>query len=690
MKRKLSDRFIGVKTKLISAFLITILPVVLLGVISYNTSGRAIKALAADSTIQTMEQTNKYMELLLADVENTTFQLLLNNQVRQFMDRSSLKLAYDDEEAVRSEIRELFKSTKKNNAFISDIFLLSSSGQSISTDGYAAGQIDMSAIGGSSFMQKAEKLNGEIVWLGSHPELDAYRVKNRQDYSFFAARTIKITSSKNTAGVLVIDINRDSIESLLANIKLGGSGEVHLISPDNRDISVMNGRLQDDGGNGVAGQPFFKKIKNGTELKGSSYVGYRNTSFLAAYTRLGTTGYILLGLQPEAELNSASRDIAYVTLLLVVLAVLAAVALGLSIAGGMGSQIRKIMHSADRAAMGDLTVTTDSDRRDELGILARSIGKMISEMRQLIGQALSLTGKLVGSVALVSDTSGRISHISGDISNIVIQIADGANSQASDTEAATVKISELAEKINEVSESTEKIKALSAESLKLVENGLQSMENLDLKAKKTTEITVAVIEDIHALNDYSKNIGKIVRTINAIADQTNLLALNAAIEAARAGKSGLGFSVVAEEIRKLADMSVSATGEIDGIIKALIDRITRASGAAGSVESQLRLQNKALTDAISDFDRLSEHISVFACEAGDIKAKTFEMQQHKDAVIGTVHDITSISQEIAASTQEVAASVHDQTQLIGQLAANVAELDSASRDLSDSVNRFKL
>lgn len=312
---------------------------------------------------------------------------------------------------------------------------------------------------------------------------------------------------------------------------------------------------------------------------------------------------------PESDLNSASRGIAYVTLLLVSLAALAAIILAMSIAAGMGSQIRKMMHSAERAAKGDLTVTTDSHRKDELGILARSIAKMTNEMKQLIGQASGLTRKVVGSVVLVSVTTGRISHISNEISNVVRQIADGANSQASDTETATTKIGELAVRINNVSKSTEKIEALSAESLKLSDNGLQSMKNLDSRTKKTTEITGAVIEDIHVLNDYSKNI---------------------------------------------------------------------------------KLQNQALADTISAFVRLSDLMSVFAGEAVDIKTKTFEMQQHKDDVIKTIHEISSISQEIAASTQEVAASIDDQTQLIGQLSADVGELDEASKNLSDSVNRFKL
>lgn len=132
MKIKRANNFISVKTKLIMAFMITIIPVILLGVISYNTSGKAIKSLAADSTIQTMEQTNKYMELLLTDIENTTFQLL---------------------------------------------------------------------------------------------------------------------------------IRLDSIESLLSNIKLGGRGEIHLVSPDDRDISAINGKLQDiSNSHGFIDQSFFKKI----------------------------------------------------------------------------------------------------------------------------------------------------------------------------------------------------------------------------------------------------------------------------------------------------------------------------------------------------------------------------------------------------------------------------------------------
>lgn len=686
MKISTETGYISVRTKLIAAFMLTIIPIILLGAISASKSADAIKKTTADATIQTMEQTNKYLDLLLWDIENTSLQIVQNSTFVNLSgntDASSTNSRNDS-------IQNLLDNVKKSSPFISDILLMTASGQVFSTGGYSTGVMSPDTFKNSNFYQKAERVNGGTIWLGSHPELDKFSSNQESQYSMFAARLVKNEQAGETGSLILIDVKLDAIKDLLENIKLGSGGEVHLVGPDGRDISVFSEGEAAAGIVQLDKMPFYKKIKNGKALNGSDYINYSNSNYLMTYSRLGTTGYVLIGLLPDSTLYSASRSIAVFTIILVLFAVLAAIVLGLLIAFSMGRVLKLVTVSANRAAEGDLTVVIHSERKDEFGILAHSISKMISDMRQLIGVANSFTNRVLTSVGIVTDTVTHVSAVSNEVSHVVRQIAEGANTQSLVTENVTSKVMDLASKIKAVTESTGKIEELSNQSIVLAKNGSASIRTLSAESSMVADVTGVMISDIHLLRGYSKDIDKLVKAINSIADQTNLLALNAAIEAARAGEAGLGFSVVAEEIRKLADMSVASTREAVSIIKLVNGKISDTSRNASSAENMLKVQNDALSDTISAFDRVSTIMNVFNEEVNDIRTKASDMERHKEDAIKAISEISAISQETAASTEELSASIDDQNSRINQLAGYINELDKASGNLSESLGRFRI
>ncbi len=685
MKIRTGTGYLSVRSKLIGAFMLTIIPIILLGAISASKSADAIKKITADAAIQTMDQTNKYLDLLLWHIDNTSQQII---QSRAFVDLSGNTGANGNSTI---EILNELRNVKKSSEFISDILVITASGQVISTGGYSTLGMGLDMFKGSNFYKKTERVNGGIVWLGSHPELDKFNKNKESQYSLFATRLIKNESTGDTESLILIDIKQSFIKDLLQNIKLGSGGEVHFISPDGRDISAFS-----ESGRGTAEvvqldkMTFYKKIKNGTTLNGSEYINYLSSNYLMTYSRLGTTGYILIGLLPESTLYSASRSIAAFTVVLVLTAALAAIVLGLLIAFSMGKILKQVTVSANQAAKGDLTVEIHSERKDEFGILAHSISKMIYDMRQLIGSATNFTRKVLSSVGIVTDTVTHVSAVSNEISQVVRQIADGANTQSSGTDAVTNKILDLASKIKAVTDSTEKIEVLSNQSLVLTKSGSDSIRTLSAESGIAADVTGIMISDIHLLSGYSKDIDKLVKAISSIADQTNLLALNAAIEAAHAGEAGLGFSVIAEEIRKLADMSVTSTREADNIIKLVNGKIADTSINASAAENMLKVQNNALTETISAFDSVSTIMNKFNEEVNDIRTKASDMEQHKEDAIKAISEISAISQEIAASTEELSASIDDQNSRINELASYINELDKTSGDLSESLGRFSI
>jgi methyl-accepting chemotaxis protein len=315
---------------------------------------------------------------------------------------------------------------------------------------------------------------------------------------------------------------------------------------------------------------------------------------------------------------------------------------------------------------------------------------MIANMRDLIEQASGVAGKVTGSTDVVSSTSQQVSNISKEITRAIQEIASGASAQASDAEQGVRKISILDEKINDVINSAKLIDELTGNTKTLTENGLSTIEDLDVKAGRTTDITREIIEDIKNMEVHSKSIGKIIKVISGIADQTNLLSLNAAIEAARAGEAGKGFAVVADEVRKLAELSMESAREISNIIKTTQDQTARTADKASDAEAILKSQNEAVQKTLEIFRNIMGSMENLSAHVEHIMSGVVEMEENKTQAINSIQNISAVSQETAASTEEVTASTEEQLSLIEELSRFAEELRISSQELHEAIARFRL
>ena len=182
-------------------------------------------------------------------------------------------------------------------------------------------------------------------------------------------------------GLLVIDIKPGVITNLMSSINLDDNQKIFLVSPDGRVISDKGdmGKTSD-----LIAQDFFKTIIAGTESKGSDNISFEGINYLMTYYKVSNTGYTLLGLIPESALNAAARQVILTTVIMIILAALIAFGTGMFMANSMSRTINRIINASGNAASGDLSVSINSRRQDELGTLAISINEMISNMRGII------------------------------------------------------------------------------------------------------------------------------------------------------------------------------------------------------------------------------------------------------------------------------------------------------------------
>lgn len=682
--------FYSIRVKLIAAFMVTVIPIIILGSVSYNKAANALKSSSTRSTIQTMEQANKYLDLLLSNIDTISMQFFTNSDLQKYLSSESGDDNVYELLTLRRNVEQFLASTM-NGKLISNIVILANKDRSLTTSGYSVYDFNLDSIKDSPLYKKVVDAGGKLVWVGRHPELDAKSTKKQIDYSISAVRPIKSMSTHELLGILFIDIKLDTVEKILQDIKLGNAGELHLISHDGRSISPsLDNKSNANENTELTSQPFYKAIAEADKESGSATVNYKDKKYLMTYCRLGSTGYVLVGLLPTSELLAAAGDISFWTLVLVCIAGLFAILLGLFIAMGMGNTISQVIGAAGRAASGDLTVNPATRRRDEFGALTKSISAMISNMRQLIEQVKTTAQKVDDSAVTVSATSQQVSAVSHEISRAIQEISQGASAQASDAEQSVLKMGQLANKINNVSINAKAIENVSKDTMNLTRRGLSTIEDLDIKARETTNITGGILSDIQALDAHSKSIGKIVRVIGGIADQTNLLALNAAIEAARAGEMGRGFAVVADEVRKLAEQSTSSTREIANIIKDTQQKTAQTVERALSAEEILKSQNQAVIETISIFKNIASSMQLLMDKVNQIMSGITEMEANKEQAIISIQNISAVSEETAASSEEVTASTQEQVSSIEELASYAAELGNAARSLSESISRFKL
>jgi len=676
-----------IKTKLIAAFLVPIVFILLQGTISYVNTSKAATERAIQSSIIAMENSGKYIGVILQTVENLSGQLYTNTDLQDYLSEY-----YNDKDIIAKadnavRVRNNLDSSAIFCPEIDSVMLIPAYDTVHPIATKTPTSIRMNQIENTEIINQLKENKNKGKWFGMHKEIDKLNNNNGEYYSLSFLRLVPDLFSKEIIGLIVIDIKPSVIKDLTSETNLETGQQLCFITHDKRVF--INGVDQTETTT-IAEQDFYKNLIASEKTTGSEMVTFEGAKYLMTYYKIGATENVLLGLIPYDSLTAGSRAIVFSTVLFVVVAAIIAFGVGILISNSMSRTINRIIKASGQAASGDLTATIESRRNDELGTLTRSINSMISNMRALIEHTIDVSDKVSKSAATVSTTSRQVSEVSHEITRAIQEISEGASSQASDAEQCVEKISILAENINYVTENAKSIEKVTQETMAETRNGLSTVEDLDVKASRTAAISRQIINDINALEVHSKSIGKIIKVISNIADQTNLLALNAAIEAARAGEAGKGFAVVADEVRKLAEQSMESAREISNLIKSTQDQTAKAVEKAADTESILLSQNKAVQDTIQVFKRIMSSMESLSVQVKQIMARIEGMEENKEKAISSIQNISAVSEETAASTQEVTASTQEQLSSIEELSRFADELKAASEELQAAVDKFKL
>ena len=445
-------------------------------------------------------------------------------------------------------------------------------------------------------------------------------------------------------------------------------------------------------------QDSYKALINGDTYIGNSIINGESytTSYSLLYDSYGNNiGVLFVGI-PQADFEEsvqASLDnIKLEFMLLGIGAIFITVIVTAIIGKGVTKGITKTSKYAKNIQKLDVSEDLPSNvlkLNDEVGGLAKSIQVAIESLRNFVKDTDGISKDVATYSENLLSNMEQVNHTANEISNVIVQIAEGATKQAKDSEDGTTKIDELGKYIEESRDQLSALNELMTEVNDLKDEGVRAIHDLSKGSIETTDATNEIYEVIVDTNNSAKEIERSSQMIKEIAEQTNLLALNAAIEAARAGEGGKGFTVVAEEVRKLAEESNRFTEEIQNIISKLTKKTEDAVLTMNKMKLLMTQQTSSVKITVVKFDGISNSVEKSLNTLNSLNESSELMEKRKTDVIDIMQNLSAIAEENAASTEEVAASVQEQTASIAEFGVSVDKMSELADGMRVNVEKFK-
>ena len=465
----------------------------------------------------------------------------------------------------------------------------------------------------------------------------------------------------------------------------------------NKDTRVAT-TFQDAAGKRPVGTKASEAIIKTVLQEGKSFSGYAEVlgnRYLSAYKPLKNqsgqvVGMLFMGI-PTKELDEIQSGFIRTIAIAVIVLLVVIGAISWLVIGRVVKQINGLVGHMGEMSQGNLRLeplpVTSSD---EIGLMSEEFNAMLKNLRGLITQMANSAEQVAASSEELTASSQQAAEAATHVAQTVVEVAGGMDKQLASVDsakqnidAAFIDINTMTEKAAVVTENTEQMAGAADHGAELMNNAMEKMNGIEQSVANSAQV-------VKKLGENSKQIGQIVESISAIADQTNLLALNAAIEAARAGEAGRGFSVVAEEVRKLAEQSQLSAEEIKERIAVIQGDTADAVVAMEAGTNEVALGTQAIREVGEQFQDITARVASIKSEMVEINDEVQKVSKGMQGIVTAMDTIDEVSRSTSEETQTISAAAEEQSASSEEIASASHSLADLATDLQAATGKFKV
>lgn len=673
--KKLNFHSVGIQLYL--AFAIPIVCMLVLGLLTYNTAKEALISSYEQNAVETFKASADYIGSVMNNVVENAVELTVNPTVAEYYSTNSETITQND---ILTTVASVFSSSYMGNYYV-----FGSKGvptESVSTKGFDYYNGYNKSDEHTSLMETSSRR----MWSGYHSFIDENVKTPVDEYSLALSLYYPLKDF-----YILCDIKSDYVEGIINDIDMGDGSAIGLVTADGREIlNSSASALTSDGMLFTTLDCYNQALASTDEYGAIPKIDVSGAEYYFLFAKISDTGVILCGLVPTSTMIAAADSMKMTTLILILIACALAFITATVITISITRTVKGMRKQLDKASTGDMTVVFTTKRKDEFASLCSSLTAMTDNTKQLIANAGDVSDKVENaSVNLLEDVNSLRDN-ADNIAATFCQVQAGIDNQKNEISTCTEIISDFANGISDVSDSITKARELTLDATDAIGRGVKIVDSLNDKMCETSTKTNEVIDSINRLETLTVAITEIVELINNLSAQTNLLSLNASIEAARAGAAGRGFSVVAEEIRKLADDTMAAGNNINDIIGNIKNQTVETVNLAKESGEIVSLQMNELKNTCDIFDSISSQVSSLNEQFDLINNQMKHMDEKKTDTLDSIEGISAISEESSQVMEKTNEKTLAQNEEIAKISREFEGLNDQITALKKSIEVFKV
>jgi len=512
---------------------------------------------------------------------------------------------------------------------------------------------------------------------------------------------VPIKNNNEVVGVLISTKDGNKLSDLTNKVKFGQTGNAFMINKNGTTISHSNKDLVmkmynaiEESKKDVSLLPLAKVEKLMTSGKiGIDQYKFNGANKYVGYAPVTGTQWSIAVVISKTEILSELDSLKISIIVSAIIFLLIGFGIVYMIASSISKGIKSTSKHLNLLAKGDLSREVSPEYlklKDEVGEMTNSMKAMQQWLRQMVNTIKENSTNINMQSENLSSAAKEISSASENVAEAINQVAEGTGAQSEDLINVTDIANEFSNKLSGMVSEIQVVDSNSRDISIMANESNGEMNKLNQSVTKVSDLFKTFNGKIVGLGKDINEINEITNIINEIAEQTNLLALNAAIEASRAGEAGRGFSVVADEIRKLSQQSKESSGNIGRLIGEISKNTDVIVKNSVEMDDELINQVDIISSSITSFREIIQSVNEVIPKIETIKNSAQDIDKDKNNILLRVDGASAVALEVSASAEEIAASSEEMNASAEEVVSAAQILTTMTSGMIEEVNKFKI